>query len=169
MLQVPALKEYLYYLEQTFSVAFLKPFFGNRTKELTKSQIPYFLDNGLRNFAFGAFGSKLNQNDVGFLFQNAVYNQLQEQIHNQGWELKYWRTIDKAEIDFIIDRQNNQIPVEAKYTSLKRPEVTRSLRSFIKKYNPETAWVVNLDYEDEIKENGTKIKIVPFYRMLEEM
>ena len=43
--------------------------------------------------------------------------------------LRYWRTKSKAEVDFIIEPQGNQVPVEVKST-LKKPTITRSFRSF---------------------------------------
>lgn len=46
--------------------------------------------------------------------------------------INYWRTIDKAEVDFVVeDERGGVFPVEVKYGSTRRPEVTRSLRSII--------------------------------------
>jgi len=56
--------------------------------------------------------------------------------------LRYWRTKSKAEVDFIIESQGNQVPVEVKST-LKNPAITRSFRSFLKKYNPPRAVVAS--------------------------
>ena len=46
--------------------------------------------------------------------------------------LRYWRTKSKAEVDFIIESQGDRIPVKVK-SPLKKPVITKSLRSFFKK------------------------------------
>ena len=57
------------------------------------------------------------------------------------------------------------IPVEVKYRHLKKPEVRRSLRSFINKYQPETAWVINLGFQKEMKLDKTDIRFLPFWEV----
>jgi len=80
-------------------------------------------------------------------------------------KINFWRTKDGAEVDFIIDTGLLPVPVEVKYRDLKEAEVTRSLRSFISKYHPATALVVNLLLEDTITLNKTKIQFGPFYKI----
>ncbi len=50
-----ALKKYLWYLEKTFVIRKITPFYTNIRKELTKSPICYFVDLGLENFALNDF------------------------------------------------------------------------------------------------------------------
>lgn len=47
------------------------------------------------------------------------------------------------------------------------PKIPRSLRSFIEKYKPEKALIVNLTLDETIILNRTKICIIPFYKILE--
>ncbi|MEO0126349.1 MAG: ATP-binding protein [candidate division WOR-3 bacterium] len=160
---VNTLKEYLWYLEKTFIIRKVSPFFRNIRKEITKSPVYYFNDLGMRNYAIGSFGSV---NDTGFLFQNFVYNLLYEQIKNSSAKICFWRTKDKAEVDFVIDSGRDVYPIEVKYKRMSETEITRALRSFIEKYRPAKAFIVNLSLKKSIKLNKTMVYIIPFYEII---
>jgi predicted AAA+ superfamily ATPase len=53
-------------------------------------------------------------------------------------------------VDFILENGETITPIEVKYSSLKKPEVSRSLRSFIEKYSPKEVIIVNLSLDEEI-------------------
>jgi len=59
-------------------------------------------------------------------------------------------------------------PIEVKFKELKETEITRALRSFIEKYQPERALVINLGFHDRMKIGNTEIVFLPFYRLYEE-
>jgi predicted AAA+ superfamily ATPase len=162
----PTLKNYLWYAEKTFIVHKLTPYFKNIRKEITKSPLIYFYDLGLRNYALGIFGKAEFSGDIGFLFQNFVFNILKEKLRFTGAEIHFWRTKDKAEVDFVIDFGKEVIPIETKYKRLKEPAIERSLKSFIDRYYPKEAWIINLSLDSEVKLNKTIIKFLPFYKLL---
>ncbi|MBU3924450.1 ATP-binding protein [Patescibacteria group bacterium] len=162
---IPTVKNYIWYAEKTFSVKLLRPFFKNHRKEITKSPIAYFYDLGLRNFALGLFGNLNQPSQFGFVFQNFIANGLWEKIQHSSKNLGFWRTLDKTEVDFVISSGEDTLPIEVKYAKLNKPEIARSLRSFIKEYNPREAWVVNLTLEAEIKIGKTVVKFIPFYEI----
>ncbi|MEO0129809.1 MAG: ATP-binding protein [candidate division WOR-3 bacterium] len=162
-LAVNTLKEYLWYLEKTFIIRKVPPFFRNIRKEITKSPVYYFNDLGMRNYAIGSFGSV---NDTGFLFQNFVYNLLYEQLKSSSAKICFWRTKDKAEVDFVIDSGRDVYPIEVKYKRMSETEITRALRSFIEKYRPAKAFIVNLSLKKSIKLNKTMVYIIPFYEII---
>lgn len=157
---------YLWYLEKTFVLHRLTPWFKNLRKELTKMPLAYFLDLGLRNFSAGGFGTGLEQK--GFVFQNLVWRLIREQLGLSSAAVNFWRTQDKAEVDFIVSRGQKSIPVEVKYKTLSRPAVSRSLQSFIKKYRPARALVVNLSLEKELVFQKTEVRFLPYWRLLTE-
>jgi len=49
-ISLQTLKNYLWYLEKTFIIKKLTPYFRNKRKEITKSPLIYFYDLGLRNY-----------------------------------------------------------------------------------------------------------------------
>ena len=67
------IKNYLWYLDKTYITYRITPFFRNVRKEITKSPVIYFSDLGLRNYANGTFGTLSKPEDMGFLFQNFVF------------------------------------------------------------------------------------------------
>jgi len=157
------IKEYLWYLEKTFILQRVPPYFRNIRKEITKSPLFYFYDLGLRNFSLGNFG---NLRDKGFAFQNFVFTILREKIRSGAAKICFWRTKDKAEIDFVVDGGSWQIPIEVKYRRLETPKITRALRSFIERYQPSTALIINVSLDTKVAVQGTTIYLVPFYRLL---
>lgn len=162
-ISIPTVKNYLWYLEKTFILEKITPYFKNVRKEIIKAPVYYFYDIGMRNYAAGDFGRISLEDNIGFVFENYVFSALKEKIKNTSSSIHFWRTKDNAEVDFIINSGKIIIPVEAKKQTLKQPEITRSLRSFIAKYNPEKVYVVNLALSDEIKIGNTAVRFVPYY------
>ena len=159
------LKDYLWYLQKTFILRRVNPYFKNMRKEITKSPVFYFYDHGLRNYSLGRFGGINRPEDTGFLFQNFVLNVLQEKIRYQSAKVGFWRTKDRAEVDFVVDFGEEPLPIEVKYKRLKKLEITRSLKSFITRYQPRKVFIVNLDLDEEVKLGGTVIRALPFYNL----
>jgi hypothetical protein len=99
------------------------------------------------------------------VFQNLISTLLLDTLQRHIYDLHFWRTINKAEVDFVVDRSENPLPVEVKYASLQKPEITRSLRSFIDHYHPSDAWVINLSYTGEMMLDKTTVRFIPFFRI----
>ncbi len=157
------LKNYLWYAEKTFIVRIVPPYFKNKRKEITKSPSIYFYDLGFRNFALGLFGNISQSQQLGFAFQNLIANRLSEKIADTSGNLLFWRTLGKAEVDFVISEGESVLPIEVKCSQLKKPQITLSLRSFIKTYTPKEAWVINLSLKDEIRIGATAVKFIPYW------
>lgn len=100
------------------------------------------------------------------MFQNLIKNLLVEKLRWTSWRLNFWRTTDKAEVDFVIDKGNELIPIEVKYSEINRPVVKRSLRSFIDKYSPRRAFVINKSYSERMLVNNTEVIFLPFYNLV---
>lgn len=160
---IPTLKNYLYYLEKTFIIKKVTPFYRNIRKEITRSPVYYFYDIGLRNFAIGQFG-RLDQMNIGFLFENLILNLLNERFPVA--DIHFWRTSDGAEVDFIIEFPDRLIPIEVKFKELKETRIGRSLKSFILKYSPSEAWIINLSLKEEERIENTLIRFMPFWELI---
>ncbi len=156
-ISLPTVKDYLWYAEKTFIIKKITPYFSNKRKEITKSPMVYFYDLGLRNYSAGIFGNLTQTEEDGFLFQNFMYNLLSQKLSHTGANIHYWRTKDRAEIDFVIVSGKKLLPVEVKFRNMKRPVVKKSLKSFIEKYNPRKIIVINLSLSKKIKVNNTEV------------
>jgi len=161
---VDTLKNYLWYAEQTFIISIIKPYFTNAKKELTKSPIVYFNDIGMLNFATGRMGQIENIN--GFVFQNFVFNLLRQKYQSPTTPINHWRTKDKAEVDFIIHSEGEIIPIEVKFSDLRKVSVSRSFRSFLKKYQPKRAMIVNLSLKENIIIENTEVQFMPYWELI---
>lgn len=94
-----AIDNYLYIMQKSFHIALVRPFFQNIRKEIAKMPKIYFFDLGLRNFFADNFNQFEVRSDKGQLLENAVFRQFLEKY--DASEIKFWRTIDQKEIDFI--------------------------------------------------------------------
>ena len=165
-LATETVQNYIWYLRKTFVLRKCQPFFRNKKVEIIKSPIFYFYDLGLRNYIINKFGA-LNEEsyDIGFVFENLVFNMLNEQIQHTNLTVNFWRTKSQAEVDFVIDLGDDLVPIEVKFKDFKKTRVERSLRSFIEKYSPKRAFVVTKNLSDEIMISNTKVIFIPFWRI----
>jgi len=144
----------------------MAPYARNVKKEISKSPVPYFWDLGLRNHALGLFGQIQSPNECGFVFENLIFLLLKERLKHKAAKLNFWRTTDKAEVDFVIDTERTVTPVEAKYKHLRKTRVPASLRSFISKYQPENAYIINLSLRNTARIDNTMVHFLPFHQLL---
>jgi predicted AAA+ superfamily ATPase len=159
-------KKYLWYAQKIFLLELVSPFARNVRKEISKSPVPYFWDLGLRNYALGLFGQLESPTESGFVFENLVFLLLKEQLRLRPAKLNFWRTKDKAEVDFVLEDGKNIIPIDVKYTSLKKDKIPPSMRRFIEKYRPSQAYVINLTLDKTLKINKTTLSFLPFKALL---
>lgn len=132
------LADYMNILEKTFITLRSRPFYTNKRTELVKSPKIFFLDSGFRNMVLKNFQDIRDRQDKGNLYENFVASELIKGDYN----LNYWRTKSKAEVDFIIELNGKSIPVEVK-SLLMKPGLTKSLASFLDKYRSKTSIVLS--------------------------
>ena len=162
---LPLVKKYLWYAQKTFIIDILPPYFSNKQKEILKSPMSYFIDLGLRNFAAGTFGA-FDDNNRGFVFQNLVKNILSSNL-KAGQALRFWRTNTGAEVDFVIVKGKEVLPVEVKFLDFVKVEINRSMVSFIEKYKPQKAVIANKSFSGTRQLGSAQIAAVPFWHLPE--
>lgn len=116
-LKVPlaAIEEYIYILQKCYHVSIIRPFYQSIKKELIKMPKIFFNDLGLRNMLINYFAPIEVRPDKGALLENYVFRRLSET--NKMESIKYWRTADGSEVDFVIDNPNQQKAYEVKYAN----------------------------------------------------
>lgn len=159
------IQKYLYFLEKTFVICLVKPFYRNARKELIKSPKVYFCDLGLLQIASGVLPS-IQKPIKGNVFENACFLRLKELDLIKP--PLFWRTKGGAEVDFIIfsSETGKPIPIESKSTT--KDSLGKGLISFIKKYQPEKGFLYfqdgnghTTDYKfDSFK---TKVCFLPYH------
>lgn len=133
---------YLAIAEEAHLVRRVPPFVGGRRAEITATPKIYFLDTGLRNALFGGFAPLDNRADRGALWENAVFSELAKNLDLLD-EIRFWRTKNGAEVDFVVRRQGRLLAIEVKATALQRPKITRAARSFVAAYSPEALIILH--------------------------
>lgn len=98
---VGTIDNYLYLLRKCFHIHLLPPKSGNIRKELTKMPKIYFNDLGMRNYLCNTFGPIEQRADKGALIENYAYIRLRELYGLDA--LRFWRTADGNEVDFVIE------------------------------------------------------------------
>lgn len=106
-------QKYLEIMHRSYHLAFIKPFYNNLRKELTKMPKVYGLDTGLCNFFAGNLQPYVTRNDKGPLLENSVFRQLLEKNVYDWSEIKYWRTADGHEVAFVTPGMNLALEVKA--------------------------------------------------------
>jgi len=153
------LKKFINILEKTFICQQIAPYYTNKRVELVKSPKIYFYDFGFRNVAIDNFSKE--RSDLGAMYENFIFSELIK----KDVSLKYWNTKSGAEVDFIMEKNNNLIPLEIK-SFLTREKITRSFLSFIEKYGPKKGIISSYDFEGEKKFKNCNVFFVPFIKII---
>lgn len=98
--------QYLYVLQKCFHIQLLKPFFRNLRKELTKMPKVYFNDLGLRNIFLNRFDPVFSRSDKGQLLENYYFLVFQQTYSID--QIRFWRTSEKHEVDFVVESSFGQ-------------------------------------------------------------
>jgi predicted AAA+ superfamily ATPase len=165
-LAVATVKNYLWYSEKTFITKAITPFFRNKEKEIVKAPQYYFIDAGLRNFLLNIHDLNNQPTHFAFLFQQLILQLLELKFAESVASIHYWRTQNQAEVDFVVNRGHALLPVEVKASHLKKPQIERSLHSFIADYQPPEAWVVNLSLVATLQIDKTLVKFITWRQLL---
>jgi predicted AAA+ superfamily ATPase len=150
------IENYLSILSNTCIISLIPPYHKNLTTELKKAKKIYFNDLGLRNSIINNFLPLESRIDKGTLFENYIFNELK---NNFDGKINHWRTTGKAEVDFILNINENVVPIEVKsFTKTKK-----SFLSFLKTYKPERALVFTENDFELKKLYDTKVAYIPHY------
>lgn len=174
------LKKYIDILENTYIIKSIKPFYINEANAIRKNPKIYFLDSGLRNSMLGNFTNIGIRPDNGQLIENYILTQLLKSyfkygayLNPEGNNVRFWRTTSGTEVDFVLNLESesiiskkqaqNMIPIEAKFSKITKPSISRSFRSYLNTYNPERALILTKDYFELTKINNTKLLFCPIW------
>lgn len=104
-------EKYVYIMKKSFHIATIRPFFEkNIRKELTKMPKVYFFDLWLRNYLINNFENIDIRLDKWELLENVVFKQLLMKYDFE--DIKFWRTQNKNEVDFILERDKKAYEVK---------------------------------------------------------
>lgn len=156
-----AVSHYLNILEETYVNFRVHSFSKNLGNELKKSFKTYLYDLGIRNTILRDFSALQDRPDKGILWETFVYLKLQAML-TPNMEIKFWRTKDGDEVDFILLKDRKPVPIEVKSRML-NPEIPKGLKRFLLRYKDvRTAYVINENFTDISSFNSCAIKFITF-------
>lgn len=161
------IENYINLLEYTFVLHKVVPYRKNIRSQITKMPKAYFFDLGLRNQILNNFVEPPNRSDSGNLFENFVFLELKQNVNEGG--IHFYRTVHKAEIDFIFEKNGVVYPIEAKYKSFNEPRAGRVLSGFCKssKTDCPRGYLVNLNLNQEAAGGIKFLTFINFFEKLE--
>lgn len=155
------LVKYLSILEETFIIKLLRPFCSNKRTEISKMPKLYMMDSGIINFSIENFGDINLRPNLGNNVENYVLNEILKK-KPLLYRLYFWRTKAGTEIDFILEGNNELIPIEVKWQNMVKPVIPKSFISFFSAHkNIKKGVIVTKDFSSKIKKEGKTIYFIP--------
>jgi uncharacterized protein len=166
-IQIPqsTIHRYLGLLETTCIVAKVQPFEKNRKKRIVKRPKAYWFDTGFVNFLTGNHkpGGLSKKKEYGFLFEAFIYHHLKvwASLKVPGPGIYYWRLRTGEEVDFVVEVDNEIIPIEVKAKKEVGYGDIRNLLEFLSAY-PQTKNCLLIYCGDKVIKLSDKIFAVPY-------
>ncbi len=129
----PTLKKYLNFLQKTYIINLVRPYYKNRRTEVVKSPKVYFTDTGLRNSILDDFRPLNERPDAGALLENGIAMGSFKALAASPLTLHFWRDKNQHEVDFVLEQGSGVfLAIEAKMQPPR--EETDSMRAFRRAY-----------------------------------
>jgi len=118
-------KRFMTYLEISYQIILLRPWFRNSNKRLSKSPKLHFLDPGIQRALVHRTGEL-----TGREFESAVVSEIIKQIKNARLDIQFYhlRTPDGREVDLLLETPDGYIPIEIKQSRHANPVDARHVR-----------------------------------------
>lgn len=154
-----SVKNYIQFIKESYLLFELYKYDYSLKKQFVSDKKIYAIDNGLRNSVAFRFSA-----DRGKLLENLVFLEMAR----NGLEVYYYK--GKRECDFLL-RKGIKISDAIQVTSnLADPQTekreTEGLLEAMEKFGLKGGLIISEDREDEKKNNGKEIKIMPCWRWL---
>lgn len=137
------IRNYLQVLEETFVAHVIRPFSRHAPTEIVSAPKVYGFDTG---FVCAYRGWKsLREEDRGILFEHLVLNELT--AHLQMPRIRYWRSKQGQEIDFVLPGRGNEPPIAIECKWRADDMNARTIRAFTHHHPKARVYVVAQDVE----------------------
>ena len=122
---VKTAQRFVNYLELSYQVILLAPWFRNLNKRMVKSPKMHFLDPGIQRSLLQRRGTL-----TGAEFESAVVAEIYKQLKNSFLPISVYhlRTADGREVDLLLELEDGFVPIEIKQTAHARAQDARHLR-----------------------------------------
>jgi predicted AAA+ superfamily ATPase len=134
-ISVSTVKDYLDIIHHTFIWRNLPPYTKNSLKKVQKAKKGFFRDQGLLHYflKIGDVDQLFLHPVAGFSFESFVIEEIIRGLQTTmatGLEFNYYRTIDKSEVDLIVEGSFGVVPIEIKLSSIIKRRTLRGWKTF---------------------------------------
>ncbi len=154
-ISVSTVKDYLDIIHQTFIWRNLEPYVKNSLKKVQKAKKGFFRDQGLLHYLLRIknLDDLLLHPVAGFSFESFVIEEIIRGFQTTmaaGLEYNYYRTIDKSEVDLVVEGFFGVFPIEVNLNSLVNRRSLRALENFISDMNADFGLLINRSQKLEL-------------------
>lgn len=148
-------ESYLIILEDLLLSFHLDVFYRKAKRELSSHQKFYFFDSGVYSFLRPQNYYDKSTEQEGPALEGLVAQHLRAWIHAQvqNYQLHFWRTASKLEVDFIVSGPDCLLAIEVKNGATVHPSDLRGLEAFKEDY-PEAEPILLYRGKHRYKEKG---------------
>jgi hypothetical protein len=150
----------------TFQIFLVEPYFRNIGKRLIKSPKIMWSDTGLAMHLQGlnSWEDACRLGRDSFFIENKIAIELKSylSIYEPAAKLFFWRSSGGAEIDFLIERGDQLIPVEVKWRSDIRLKDLTGMQVFLQDFKNEARWGIVLYKGSQLLKMKENIFLVPY-------
>ncbi len=140
------INNYLAMLEMIYQVSLLKPYSSNISKRFIKSSKMFMTDSGLFCHLLGIQSADelKTSRHKGDVVETFVYSELLKHISYSETlpKMYHYRTTDKKEIDFIIEKADKIFAIEVKVSQSVKKEAFKHIIDFQKKSSKNIVGIV---------------------------
>lgn len=162
-----SVKNYYQVLEDTFAGFWLRPYARRGRKRLLTTPRFLFFDTGARNAAaelpadrriLATEGPRLLEHWVGLeLIYRAGYL-------GRGFSVGFWRAVSGAEVDFVWQSPQEDVPIEVKWTARPKPADARHVEKFLSEYPQRARRGLVICRCEEVERLTERVVAVPWNR-----
>jgi len=140
------INNYLSMLEMIYQISLLQPFSSNVSKRFIKSSKMYMTDSGLFCHLLGINSAEelINSSHKGDVVETFVYSELLKHISYSQKQPKiyHYRTNDKKEIDFILQKGDKLFAIEIKTSQSIKKDAFKHIIDFQNRSDNEIVGIV---------------------------
>lgn len=145
-LSVPTVNNYLSMLEMIYQISLLHPYSSNVSKRFIKSSKLFMTDSGLFCHLLNIHSAEtlINSQHKGDVVETFVYSELLKHIgYSQVQpQIYHYRTNDKKEIDFIVEKAGKIFAIEVKSSQNIKKDAFKHIIDFQEKSSSEVVGIV---------------------------
>lgn len=151
-------KRFVTYLEISYQVVQLQPWFRNRNKRLSKAAKIHFLDPGIQRALLNRRGQP-----TGTEFEGAIIAEVFKQARNRRLPVDFYhlRTVDGREVDLLIETESGYLPIEIKFKARVSHGDARHLRRLDEILDKPVLQALVLSNDPHIRDLGDGVMGIP--------